>query len=169
MGKQDTGRQRHSPSAPLSGTSPLLRFGNLLKPAKLPWGRIERLFLPCELWKSKGTLSSSRGLDCPPISRRSRGSSPSDERLLLAPLEADYVKQISQRNDFRRRAKVHRVRRARRANPRKREDAENHAAREWSCPRLITKNHFFSKEPEPWDVLIPSLSFLALPNNSTDP
>ena len=42
-----------------------------------PLRRIERLFLPCELWKSKGTLSSSRSLDCPPISRRSKGSSPS--------------------------------------------------------------------------------------------
>ncbi|MBQ7607710.1 MAG: hypothetical protein IJU76_07030 [Desulfovibrionaceae bacterium] len=75
MGKQCLGRQLDSPSAPI----PLghLTFVALRcfsrKTCEASGSRIERLFLPSELWKSKGTLSSSRALDCPPISRGTKG------------------------------------------------------------------------------------------------
>ena len=88
MGTQCTGSQRHSPSAPHPLWASHLCCASetrLSETCEASGSRIERLFLPCELWKSKGTLSSSRALDCPPISRRSKDSSPSDDALLLAP------------------------------------------------------------------------------------
>ena len=60
---------------------------------------------------------------------------------MLAPLEAESVKQISQRNDSEGAPRfIGCAARGEKANPRKREDAENLAARELRRPRLITKN-----------------------------
>ena len=68
--KKATGREGHSQSAPLS-------LGHLTFVAPRCFSRKNCLRETC-------AASPLRALDCPPISRRSKGSSPSDDGLLLA-------------------------------------------------------------------------------------